>query len=357
MKKLGVVLFISIAVIALGGFYLALSFLNTPPESEGQQIVFEVSPGEGFRTVSQRLEENGIITNADQFYLFAKLKRKISALRRGEYSLNTSMVPDDVLRVITSGKSMMRPFTVPEGRNLYDIAKVFQDQKIGTSADFLKVARDPVLAKELLGYAASSLEGYLYPETYQITKFTTARELVKEMVARFQAVYSETVGTALPLGFTKHQLVILASIVEKETGAPEERPVIASVFLNRLKKNMRLQTDPTVLYGKWEMTGDLSMNITRQDLVTPNRYNTYTNMGLPYGPISNPGREALEAVIKPAQTEFLFFVSRNNGTHVFSESYDRHSRAVQDFQMNSKAREGKSWRDLKKNKLPETHKN
>ncbi|MGE0631678.1 MAG: endolytic transglycosylase MltG [Pseudobdellovibrionaceae bacterium] len=348
MKKLSVLVLLALGVVALGSFYLGLSFLNSPPDVDGEEIIFEVSPGEGFKNVSARLQENGLITDAGKFYLFAKMRGKTGSLRRGEYSLSTAMVPDEVLKVITSGKSRMRPFTIPEGRNVYDIAKSFQNQKLGTSEEFLKIVRDPAFAKELLGYAASGLEGYLYPETYQVTKFTTAKDLVKQMVARFQEVYAEEVGPNPPPGFTKHQVVILASIVEKETGAPEERPMIASVFLNRLKKNMRLQTDPTVLYGKWELTGDLSMNITKQDLVTPNRYNTYTNMGLPYGPISNPGREALRAVVKPATSEFLFFVSRNNGTHVFSETYENHSRAVRDFQMNPKAREGKSWRDLDK---------
>jgi UPF0755 protein len=153
---------------------------------------------------------------------------------------------------------------------------------------------------------------------------------------------------------TRHQLVTLASIVEKETGAPEERPVISSVFHNRLRLNMKLQTDPTVIYGIWEQTGQWNRNISRDDLLAPSKYNTYTFVGLPVGPIANPGYEALLAAGGPAQTEFLFFVSRNDGTHVFSRDYGQHRSAVMQFQIDRAARDGKSWRDLKNREVVPT---
>ena len=171
------------------------------------------------------------------------------------------------------------------------------------------------------------------------------------MVKRFLFVYHEAVPQNEVPGWTRHQIVTLASIIEKETGAPEERPLISSVFHNRLKKGMRLQTDPTVLYGKAERVGSFAINITTEDLRTPNRYNTYTIYGLPPGPIANPGREALSAVLAPAESTYLYFVSQNNGTHIFSSDYEAHNKAVKHFQLDPKAREGKSWRDLSKKKV------
>ncbi|HEY1078907.1 MAG TPA: endolytic transglycosylase MltG, partial [Bdellovibrio sp.] len=190
-----------------------------------------------------------------------------------------------------------------------------------------------------------------FPETYMLTKFTDTKTLISNMVKRFLYVYNEVAPEAQVLGWPRHKVVTLASIIEKETGAPEERPLISSVFHNRMQKNMRLQTDPTVIYGKAEQTGKIEINITRADLTTPTRYNTYTITGLPPGPIANPGKEALLAAVKPAASEFLFFVSQNDGTHVFSVDYKGHESAVKRFQLDRKAREGKSWRDLNKREV------
>ncbi|RYZ86132.1 MAG: endolytic transglycosylase MltG, partial [Proteobacteria bacterium] len=241
-----------------------------------------------------------------------------------------------------------KPFTVAEGLNIYEVAALYEAQGFGKKEDFLAVVKDPALIKQLLGEDAVSLEGYLYPETYMITKFEGTKDLVTSMVRRFLSVYKELgAETALP-GWSRHQIVTLASIVEKETGAGLDRPVISSVFHNRLKLKMKLQTDPTILYGLADMSGVMGNSIRREDILKPSRYNTYVINALPPGPISNPGKEAMMAALKPATTSFLYFVSRNDGTTVFSESLDRHNSAVQKFQVNPKAREGKSWRDLKK---------
>ena len=187
-----------------------------------------------------------------------------------------------------------------------------------------------------------SLEGYLFPETYHITKYTDERTLIQQMVKRFLQVYSEVIKkgkTSNPIiPLKRHQIVTLASIIEKETGASQERPLISSVFYNRLEKKMLLQTDPTVLYGILDETKEMKKNITRKDLETPTRYNTYTNKGLPYGPIANPGRESLLAALQPAQSHYLFFVSRNDGTHYFSEKYQDHQQKVQQYQVHSRGR-------------------
>ncbi len=204
----------------------------------------------------------------------------------------------------------------------------------------------------MLGIDVTSLEGYLFPETYNVTRFTTLRELVQNMVQNFKTNYAEleaeakAKGRAIPL--SRHELVTLASVVEKETGAPEERPLIASIFYNRLNKKMRLQSDPTIVFGLWVETGAYKQNITRDDINHPTRYNTYTVPRLPWGPISNPGRAALSATINPATTDNLYFVSRTDGTHVFTKTYEDHLRAVKTFQLDPAAREGHSWRELNK---------
>ena len=273
-----------------------------------------------------------------------------SLLRVGEYDLNTNMIPGQVLAVITSGKSRTKPFVVPEGLNIFEISELFEKQGFGTSEEFLGFVKDKEFVKSLLGQEHNSLEGYLFPETYLITKFMTAQDVITAMVRRFQSVYNEIGKQNQLKNWSLHQIVTLASIVEKETGAPQERKVISSVFHNRLKKQMRLQTDPTIIYGIADQTGVVPNNIHKSDLLKPSRYNTYVIAGLPPGPISNPGREALLAAMNPDATEFLYFVSHNDGTHEFTKTYEDHSRAVQKFQMDPKAREGKSWRDLKKAK-------
>jgi UPF0755 protein len=197
-----------------------------------------------------------------------------------------------------------------------------------------------------------SLEGYLYPETYSFSKFTGATAIVTTMVEKFLNEFQQVIGP-IPLpfrGLARHQLVILASMIEKETGAPQERPLIASVFYNRLAKNMKLQSDPTTMYGYLVETGKPLKNITRNDLLRATPYNTYTVPSLPLGPIGNPGRDAIAAAVKPAESGYFFFVSHNDGTHQFSGTLADHNNAVKKFQLDPKARDGKSWRDLNKKK-------
>ncbi|WP_413943764.1 endolytic transglycosylase MltG [Bdellovibrio sp. HCB-162] len=352
MKKTFLVLILAVValLISIGGgvAYLGYSFMNTRPSDIAQDVVYEVTPGKGFNSIATELEQRALIKNAFFFSMYARIKGDRSKLKVGEYLLRTNMTPKEVLETITSGKSIARSFTVSEGLSVYEIADLYQKQGFGTSQEFLSLVHDPQLVKSLLGETQESLEGYLFPETYMLTKYTDTRTLISNMVKRFLYVYNEVLPQASIQGWQRHQVVTLASIIEKETGAPEERPKISSVFHNRLIKKMRLQTDPTVIYGKAEKTGHIEINITRADLTTPTRYNTYVIFGLPPGPIANPGREALLAALKPEHTDYLFFVSQNDGTHVFSEDYQGHERAVKKFQLDRKAREGKSWRDLKK---------
>ena len=347
MKKL----VLALVALVLAGFIavclVALKFMQEPASDSSEIAVFEVRPGESFKSVSRRLEEAGLVTSSSKLDLYARITGIGPKVRVGEYAIRRDLRPRDVVGVLVSGKSIEYTLTVPEGSNRFEIGDALEKQGIIKRADFLALTQDPKVATELVGEPVPSLEGYLFPETYHITKFTGARGLVRMMVARFKENFAK-VKPAPANTLRPYQLVTLASIVEKETGAPEERAVISSVFHNRLRLGMRLQTDPTVVYGVWEKSGVWNKNISRQDLLTPTRYNTYTLTGLPYGPISNPGLDALKAAADPAQTDFLFFVSRNNGTHVFSKDYRQHQSAVTQFQLDRKAREGKSWRDLKK---------
>lgn len=353
MKKSIVVLILSLVALlaAVGGgvAYVGYEFVKSRPSTVSQEVVYEVAPGKGFNVIAKELESKGLIKSATFFSLYARFKGERSKIKVGEYLLKTDMTPPEVLATIISGKSIARSFTVSEGLSTYEIADLYEKEGFGKAADFMNLVHDPNLVKSLLGEAHESLEGYLFPETYMLTKYTDTKTLITNMVKRFLYVYSE-VNSQNPLlsGWSRHEIVTLASIIEKETGAPEERPKISSVFHNRILKKMRLQTDPTVIYGKAEKSGKIEINITREDLLTPTRYNTYVIPGLPPGPIANPGRESLVAALRPETSPYLFFVSQNDGTHVFSADYQSHQKAVQKFQLDRRAREGKSWRDLKK---------
>ncbi len=345
MRNLFLALILIVGLGLAGGAFIAKTFLESTASMDSAPVIFEVNPGQSLKSVANELEEQGLITDAGKLYWYGRFKSADKKIRVGEYAISPNMTPIEILAIITSGKSLERPITVTEGMNIFEIAEVVDKQGVIKGQDFLATVKNATLARELSGENVSTLEGYLFPETYNITKYTDAKELVRMMVSRFNDVYEKTVPK---ITLTRAQLVTLASIIEKETGAPEERPVISSVFHNRMQKGMRLQTDPTVVYGIFAATGKWDKNISRADLLNDTPYNTYTRGGLPPGPISNPGRESLLAAAHPARTDFLYFVSKNDGTHVFTPTYEAHVNAVKEFQLNRKAREGKSWRDLKK---------
>lgn len=335
-------------VIAYLGFE-AFRFMSAGPGRAEEEIVFEVPGGKSFHQIADQLQEKGVILSSFKIRVVARMTGLDAKVKRGEYKLNRAMTPQEVLSVLISGKSIQYPVTFPEGSNVFEMGALLESKGLFKATDFIRHCKDKEMIRELLGIEVSSLEGYLFPETYNVTKYTSLKELLSTMVQNFKTTYSHLEAqnpkrTNLP----RHEAVTLASMVEKETGAPEERPMIASVFFNRLAKNMKLQSDPTIIYGIWMDTGKYKQNITKEDIDRPNRYNTYTVAKLPFGPIANPGREALEAVMKPATSEYLFFVSRNDGTHIFTRSYEEHLKAVKSFQLDPHAREGKSWRDLKK---------
>ncbi|AGH96573.1 endolytic transglycosylase MltG [Pseudobdellovibrio exovorus] len=337
---------IAVALVAAVGFF-AYQTVMTPAGKGTAEVLFDIEPGDTLPRISAALEEQQLIRSARLFQYYVKFKGLGGQLKVGEYALTQSMTPDQIISVLISGRSVARKITFAEGLNVFDLVQIFEKNEIGTREEFFKLVYDKEFIRSLLGEELPSLEGYLYPETYQITKFESTRALLTQMVRRFLQVWQlEIEPVAKNSGWTRNQIVTFASIVEKETGAAFERPLVSSVFHNRIHKKMRLQTDPTVLYGMAMKQGKMPNNITRNDLLTPTPYNSYTNAGLPPTPIANPGKDALLATLRPAKTNYIFFVSKNDGTHVFSETLQQHNQAVRDFQLNPKARENRSWRDL-----------
>lgn len=344
-----------VAIFAVIGFFL-YQFTSTGYSDDNTEVIFEVFPGQNMKIVSENLEKNNLVKSGWMFFQYSRFMNMNSKLKRGEYAVRANMTPIEILGVVTSGKSIARNLTVIEGANIFDVADVFEKNGFGTRAEFLALLKDKEFIKSLLGEDLESLEGYLYPETYKFTKFEGAREIIKGMVRKFLSVWTELEPMTKTSNWPRNKIITFASIVEKETGHAEDRALVSSVFHNRLNKNMRLQTDPTILYGlaydRWQnnLTPEVVNNISKADLRRPHRYNSYTNYGLPPTPISNPSRDAILATLNPAPTKYLYFVSRNDGTTQFSETLSQHNMSVRAFQIDPKAREGKSWRDLSKPK-------
>lgn len=328
-----------IAILA-GALYLSSIFNQ---KYNGPDFVFTVKSGETFGRINQRLFNEGLIPNTRFFHYYTKYKNGLTKFRAGPFTISSGSTMSDVLETLIHGKPNLTAITIPEGKNMYEIAKIFANSNIASEQDFLTAAQDPEIIKTL-EIEANSLEGYLFPETYKFAPNTPAKSVVIAMVDLFKHKTSDLDLTHSMLN--KHQIIILASMVEKETGAKFERPAIAGVFTNRLKKHMRLESDPTTIYGIWSR---YQGNLRKSDLLEVTPYNTYKIPALPIGPIANPSLEAIRAVLNPDQHKYLFFVSKNDGTHVFTERYKDHVQAVDDFQRNSKARKGKSWRNLKQN--------
>lgn len=342
-KKLSLFLIISplfAVLLAVGQLYYHLDVW----QFSGKPQTFIIKPGDTFSKINYRLKKQGLISNSRVFHRYASFKHFLNKFKAGEYLINTDSTMLDVIATLMEGKSKTISITIPEGKNLYEIAKKLERKKITTYADFLRTAKDKDFVHSL-NIKGDTAEGYLFPETYHFTKNSSAKTIIKLMVSQFK---QKTKSLDFVQGdLTPHQIVILSSIVEKETGAAWERPKIAGVFLNRLKKPMRLQSDPTTIYGIYER---FNGNLRKKDLQEKTDYNTYRMAGLPKGPICNPGMKALEAVIKPDVHKFLYFVSMNDGTHVFSTRYSDHVRAVNKYQKQRAFRKGRSWRDLHQKK-------
>ncbi len=312
----------------LGGYFF---YLATHPVSEDERLLrLEITPGMTLKQTSDLLAERHLIRSASTFRILAHLRDKHNQIQVGEYAISPSMVPGEILSKITSGKTVLHPVTIPEGFRITEIAALLADRGLVDADAFIKQTQDPRWQQEL-DIPADSLEGYLFPETYHFSKYTTEEQIVRTMLETFQTqgAPQEFRKRAKELKLTYHEVVTLASLIEKETGVDEERKLISSVFHNRLQKNMKLQTDPTVIYAIRNFDG----NIRKKDLSIDSPYNTYRYFGLPPGPIASPGKQSIEAALYPDETDFLYFVSRQDGSHQFSSNLADHNAAVAKYQL------------------------
>ena len=327
------VLFVA-GLVALGVAVRWLQAQLEPMDPTGSEQPFTVERGKGLAQVAYALEAEGLIRDARVFVLLARYRELESKLKMGEYLVSPAMRADEMLEHLVSGRVRTYPVVIPEGLRSHEVAARIEQAGLANAEELLDVIGDPAFAKQR-GIPADNLEGYLFPDTYRLPKGMSARAVAGVLVDQFESVWREIEPLAPATGLDKHEIVTLASIVEKETGAAEERPVIAAVFLNRLERGMRLETDPTVIFGIPDFDGNLR-RVHLEDASNP--YNTYRIPALPPGPIANPGRDALHAVVAPADSAYLYFVSRGDGTHKFSKTYAEHDRAVDEYQRRRRRR-------------------
>ncbi len=337
IRILLMLLFVAAAGAAAVGAKLyrdLVSFRDTPFGSEEEKFI-EVPSGAGPRQVVRLLARGGALADERLAWRYVRwLKRDERPMKAGEYAFAGALGPDEVLERVYRGEVKVYHFTVPEGLRMEEIAAIIEEAGLGRASELLPLMRDPAFSLEL-GVPFPNLEGYLYPDTYTFPRNPKPRAVLTAMVGRFRDVWRKAEAERSPhVTLDEKQAVTLASIIEKETGRPEERPRISCVFHNRLKRGMRLQTDPTVMYATMLRNGGRwSQNISKADLLAPHPYNTYTVAGLPPGPIASAGAAALSAALHPSDCNDLFFVSRNDGTHVFCPDMRCHQAAVQKWQV------------------------
>lgn len=311
-----------LAILAAGG-WLGWA-LKSPLTPDGQKFVL-LRPGYTTRRIAHELKSAGVIRNAHAFVFWQYFHRKHS-LKAGEYLFDKSASGIDVHDRLAHGDIYVHTVVIPEGFTMFDIAVAIQDAGLGSSQDFLNVATSDTALISDLDPDAKTLEGYLFPNTYGFTRTQTMQEMAAAMVKQFRQVTRE-IGLISTEQQTIHQIVTMASIIEKETGTADERPVVSSIYYNRLAKNMALQADPSVIYAEL-LQGTYSGALHHADMQYKSAYNTYTHPGLPPGPIANPGKTSLEAAMHPAVTDYFYFVADGNGHHRFAHTLEEHNQNV-----------------------------
>jgi UPF0755 protein len=321
-----------LAVVVVVGF-LAVRGLARPYRGYPTDEVFvNVPPGSGVNAIGRRLVEHGVVHNELAFRLAMWQHGQGRTLKAGEYRFTGELRPAEVIDRLARGDVYLRPVTFPEGLTVAEMAAVYEASGLGQSKAFLQAAGRPD-AIRALDPEAGDLEGYLFPETYALSRLSSADDLVRQMSDRFAEIYDAGLRQeAAARGLSTRQVVTLASLIEKETSRSDERPLVSAVYHNRLRIGMGLQCDPTVIYGL-QRAGRWTGNLTREGLAFDSPYNTYKYRGLPPGPIAAPGRASLEAAVRPATVSYLYFVSRNDGSHVFASTLDEHNRNVHQFQV------------------------
>jgi UPF0755 protein len=334
MRRALLLLLLSVLFAGGAARYAYWAYLETEGPPLPAPVRIDVSPGEAFRTTARKLEAAGLVRSALATTLWARWKHVDRQIQHGAYQFTEPGTAIAVVEKMRTGEALVMRVTLPEGGTLRDLAAALEHAGLGEAAKFLALGHDASFTAKL-GIAGNGLEGYLFPDTYTFSPLDTPDKILAAFVAQFRKVFTaEMTAEAERQGFTVHQIVTLASVVEKETGRDDERPLVSAVFRNRLRLGMPLQADPTVIYGIEDFNG----NLTRKDLETPTPYNTYTAPGLPPGPIANPGRLSLLAALHPADVPYLYFVAREDGTHVFNSSLEEHNRAVNRYQRSRHAR-------------------
>lgn len=340
VRKFALLLLVAIAgagVIASGlalfNFWL---FLRLPAATGREVREVQIQPGMSAVAIAKLLESERIVSDGRLFYLLCWLKKSGNKLRAGEYALSSLSTPEQILDQIVSGRAIVYRLTFPEGSTIYDVARIMEQSGLVSGKEILHLAFDPGSVNALLDLPVKSLEGFLFPETYHFQKMQSHTAMLKAMVQQFWRHFPEEWRERCKqMGLSVPEVVILASMVEKEAKVDSERPIIAAVFFNRLKAGMPLQSDPTAVYD----LGGFSGPITSAQLRHRSPYNTYVNKGLPVGPICNPGARSLKAVLYPENVPYLYFVSNNDGTHHFSETLEEHHEAVNRYHEKRKAAE------------------
>ncbi len=328
-------IFLALLLTAVG----VRTYLQTvpirPPGVDGTaRRVIYIKPKTGVQEIARTLREEGVVRSSWAFMALAYLQGSMTRLHAGEYEFSVGMPLLDVLRKLEAGRVITHQVTIPEGFTAQDIANLLASEQLVDPDRFMALVQDGQFV-ESLGLPGETLEGYLFPDTYRLTRGMSEEEILRLMVARFrQALPRDFAARAERLGLDVHEAVILASLIEKEATLNSERPVIAAVFYNRLRRNMPLQSDPSAVY---RVSGS-KRYVTARDLQQESPYNTYLHTGLPPGPIANPGLASLLAAANPAHTSYLYFVAKNDGSHYFSHTLDEHARAVRLYQGAEKGR-------------------
>ncbi|MGH7788105.1 MAG: endolytic transglycosylase MltG, partial [Candidatus Binatia bacterium] len=301
--------------------------LHAPVALAAPEAVVVIPPGESFRAVAARLRDAGVVGSPLLLGVWARYRGLDRSVHSGEYRFRGTLSPVQVLERLQEPGEHGRLVTIPEGLTAAQIAALLEEQGYG-GRDVFRCAMEDLRLLQDFGLPASGIEGYLFPDTYAFEWTTEPPDIIRAMLARFRQEGAALAAQRSAAGLSEAEMVTLASVIEEETGNADERRLISGVFHNRLRLGMPLQSDPTVLYDRGDGRGPL----TRAELTEPRPYNTYVHRGLPPGPIANPGRAALQAAIDPASTAALFFVSRNDGSHEFSETLEAHNRAVRQYQ-------------------------
>jgi len=330
LKRPILLVLLILIVLGLAG-YLYLNFLRQPYGAGG---IVLIPKGSSVGQIAKILKDKDLIRSARFFSLNARFKDVGGKLQAGEYEIKAGMTPDEILQKLVKGDRIVRKLVIPEGFTFQQIAKAIQSAGIAPTSEVITQFRNPELLARL-GFPADSLEGFLFPATYEYDSATQVEALLAKMIDTFLINFDQPLkDKAVQGGWTIPQVVTLASIIERETGQAAERPVIAAVFQNRLQIGMPLQSDPTVIYGLKNFDG----NIRKADLSNPHPWNTYVHVGLPPSPIASPGKAALTAALNPAPTGYLFFVGKGDGTHAFSSTVEEHNALVARYQLGQENR-------------------